>query len=118
MNSVIKLSDSVSKIRGIGPRYLKYLEKLGIKTIKDLLWYFPFRYEDFAKIKKINELEPDIKTSVKGIVKKMDIRRSFRKKMFILEALIEDETGEITAIWFNQPYLKKNIHIGSIVSLS
>ncbi|MDD3491632.1 MAG: ATP-dependent DNA helicase RecG [Candidatus Pacebacteria bacterium] len=118
MNSVIKFSDSVSKIRGIGPRYLKYLEKLGIKTIKDLLWYFPFRYEDFAKIKKINELEPDIKTSIRGVVKKMDIRRSFRKKMFILEALIEDETGEITAIWFNQPYLKKNIPIGSIVSLS
>jgi len=113
-----KLSDSISEIRGIGPRYLKYFEKLGIKTIKDLLWYFPFRYEDFSKIKKINELQPGEKASIKGVVKKIGLRRSLRKRMFIIEALIEDETGEIAAIWFNQPYLKKNIPVGALISLS
>ena len=113
-----KLSDSISEIRGIGPRYLKYFEKLGIKTIKDLLWYFPFRYEDFSKIKKINELQPGEKASIRGVVKKINLRRSLRKRMFIIEALIEDETGEITAIWFNQPYLKKNIPVGALISLS
>jgi len=118
MDSFLKLSDSVSKARGIGPRYLRYLEKLGIKTVKDLLWYFPFRYEDFSKIKKINELQPETRASIKGVVKKTSLRRSFRKKMFILEALIEDETGEIIAIWFNQPYLRKNIPLGATISLS
>jgi len=113
-----KLSDSVSKLRGIGPRYLKYLEKLGIKTIKDLLWYFPFRYEDFSQVKKINELQPEEIASIIGIIKKISIRRSFRKKMFIIEALVEDQTGEITAIWFNQLYLSKNIPVGTTVSLS
>ncbi|MDD5760503.1 MAG: DEAD/DEAH box helicase, partial [Candidatus Pacebacteria bacterium] len=113
-----KLTDPVSKLRGVGPRNLKYLEKLGIKTIKDLLWYFPFRYEDLSKIKTINELEPGEKASIKGVVKKITVRRSFQKKMFIIEALVEDETGEITAIWFNQPYLRKNIPVGATVSLS
>jgi len=115
---MIKLSNSVSEIRGIGPRYLKYLEKLGIKTIKDLLWYFPFRYEDFSKIKKINELQPEEKCSIIGSVKKIDIRRTFKRKMFIVEAVIEDDTGQITAIWFNQIYLLKNIPLGATLSLS
>lgn len=118
MSYIINLSDPVSKIRGVGPRYLKYLEKLGIHSIKDLLWYFPFRYEDFSKLKKINELEPESKASVRGIVKKINLRRSPQKKIFIIEALIEDETGEIVAIWFNQPYLKKNIPQGALISLS
>jgi len=115
---MIKLSNSVSEIRGIGPRYLKYLEKLGIKTIKDLLWYFPFRYEDFSKIKKINELQSEEKCSIIGSVKKIDIRRTFKRKMFIVEAVIEDDTGQITAIWFNQIYLLKNIPLGATLSLS
>jgi len=115
---MIKLSNSVSEIRGIGPRYLKYLEKLGIKTIKDLLWYFPFRYEDFSKISKINELQPEEKCSIIGSVKKIDIRRTLKKKMFIIEAVIEDDTGQIIAIWFNQIYLLKNIPLGATLSLS
>jgi len=48
----LTLFDPVSKVRGVGPRYLKSLEKLNIKTVKDLLWHFPFRYEDFSQIKK------------------------------------------------------------------
>jgi len=115
---MIKLSNSVSEIRGIGPRYLKYLEKLGIRTVQDLLWYFPFRYEDFSKIKKINELQPEEKCSIIGSVKKIDIRRTFKRKMFIVEAVIEDDTGQITAIWFNQIYLLKNIPLGATLSLS
>jgi len=115
---MIKLSNPVSEIRGIGPRYLKYLEKLGIKTIKDLLWYFPFRYEDFSKIKKINELQPEEKCSIMGSVKKINVRRTYKKKIFIIEAIIEDNTGQIIAIWFNQIYLLKNIPLGAVLSLS
>lgn len=116
--TMIKLSNSVSEIRGIGSRYLKYLKKLGIETIKDLLWYFPFRYEDFSKIKKINELKPEEKCSIIGTVKKINVRRTFRRKMIIIEAIIEDDTSQITAIWFNQIYLLKNIPLGSTISLS
>jgi len=115
---MLKLSNSVSEVRGIGPRYLKYLEKLGIRTIKDLLWYFPFRYEDFSKIKKINELKPEEKCSIIGTVKKVNVRRTFRKRMIIIEAIIEDDTGQIIVIWFNQIYLLKNISLGVTLSLS
>lgn len=113
-----KLSDSVSVLSGVGPRYLNYLKKLGVQTVKDLLWYFPFRYEDFSRIKKINELNPDEKCSVIGVVKKINVRRTWRKKMMIIEAVVEDATGQINAIWFNQSYLIRNIPVGATISLS
>ena len=114
----LQLSDPVSKVRGIGPRYLKYLNKLGIKTIKDLLWHFPFRYEDFSQIKKIKELQPDEICSLIATITKVNLRRSFRKKIFIIEAKASDDTGTIDIIWFNQLYLIKTIPPGTTLSLS
>ena len=84
---LLQLSDPVSKVRGVGPRYFKYLNKLGIKTIKDLLWHFPFRYEDFSQIKKIKDLQPDEICSLIVTITKVNLRRSFRKKMFIIDSL-------------------------------
>ncbi|MGB9726649.1 MAG: ATP-dependent DNA helicase RecG [Minisyncoccia bacterium] len=118
MRDKLLLVDPVSKIKGVGPRYLSYLDKLGIKTIKDLLWYFPFRYEDFSKIKKIEELEAGETASIIGTIKKIGIRRSFRKKMFIITAVVEDNTSKIDVIWFNQTYLLKTLKAGTTVSLS
>jgi len=111
-------SDSVERIRGVGPRYLKYLNKLGIFTIKDLLWHFPFRYEDFSKIKKISELIPGEKASLIATVRKINIRRSLRRKMFIIEASVEDDTGILPVLWFNQSYLIRTIKPGVTLSLS
>jgi len=118
MASLYNLNDSVSKLRGVGPRYLKYLEKLGIKTIKDLLWYFPFRYEDYSKIKKIIELVPNETASIIGTITKISARKTFRKRMFIIEAKVEDDTSKIDVIWFNQIYLLKTLKAGTTVSLS
>jgi len=115
---MFKLSDSVSIVKGIGPRYLKYLNKLGIFSIKDLLWHFPFRYEDFSQIKKINELIPGEKVSLVALVEKINVRRTLRKKMFIIEAVVKDDTGTLTVIWFNQLYLTRTITPGITISLS
>lgn len=112
------LSDSISQISGIGPRHLKYLEKLGIHTVKDLLWHFPFRYDDFSKIKPISELTVNEKVSIVGTITKINLRRSWHKKMFIVEAKVADDTGIINVIWFNQSFLLKTLAVGTTVSLS
>ncbi|OQA43727.1 MAG: ATP-dependent DNA helicase RecG [Parcubacteria group bacterium ADurb.Bin305] len=112
------LSDSISQISGIGPRHLKYLEKLGIHTVKDLLWHFPFRYDDFSKIKPISELTVNEKVSIVGTITKINLRRSWHKKMFIVEAKVADDTGIINVIWFNQSFLLKTLPVGTTVSLS
>lgn len=118
MSSPLKLSDPVSKVRGVGPRYLKYLNKLGIKTVKDLLWHFPFRYEDFSQIKKIKDLQPNETCSIIATIDKINVYRSFRKRMLIINAKAFDDTGTINIIWFNQLYLMKNIPPGTTLSLS
>jgi len=114
----LQLSDSVSELRGVGPRYLKYLNKLGIKTIKDLLWHFPFRYEDFSQIKKIKDLQPDEICSLVATITKVNLYRSYRKKMLIIQAKASDDTGTIDIIWFNQLYLIRTIPPGTTLSLS
>ena len=54
---MLLLSDSVSKVPLVGPSYARRLEKLGIKTVRDLLYYVPFRYDDFSIISKANQLQ-------------------------------------------------------------
>jgi len=91
---------------------LRRLEKMGIKTVRDLLWHFPTRYEDFSKIYPIAELEPGQQATVQGIVEEIQSKRSWRRAMSIVEATIADESGSIRAVWFNQPYVANVLKTG------
>jgi len=54
---MLKLSTPLNEVKGIGPKFFERLSKFGLKTIKDLLWHFPSRYEDFSQIMRIAELK-------------------------------------------------------------
>ncbi len=112
------LNTPIEKLFNIGSVYVGKLHKVGIKTAGDLLFYFPFRYDDFSEVKKISEVELGEKVSVVGKI--IDIRnvRTWKRKMNITEALVEDDSGAIKAVWFNQPFLVRNLKIGANVSLS
>ena len=112
------LKTPIEKLFNIGSVYVGKLHKVGIKTAGDLLFYFPFRYDDFSEVKKISEVELGEIVSIVGKI--IDIRnvRTWKRKMNITEALIEDESGAIKAVWFNQPFLIRNLKIGANVSLS
>ena len=62
-----QLSDSVGTLRGVGPKKVQSLNKLGINTIADLLGYYPFRYDDIA-VKSLAEVADGQKVALKGIV--------------------------------------------------
>ncbi len=109
---MLNLETSLSEIYGIGPKFLERLKKLRIESVGDLLRHFPFRYEDFSQIYKIAELKAGQQATVQGIIANISLRRSWQRRMFLVEALISDETGSIGAIWFNQPYLKNILHKG------
>ena len=109
---MLKPDTELAKIKGIGEKFIKRLEKLEIKTVKDLLRHFPFRYDDYSKIVKIAELNAGQSATIRGIVKKIEVRRTWQKKMIVVEALIVDETGGITAVWFNQPYVAQVLRHG------
>ncbi len=91
---------------------LRRLEKMGIKTVRDLLWHFPTRYEDFTKVYAIAELEPGQQATIQGIVEEVQTKRSWRRAMSIVEATIADESGSIRAVWFNQPYVANVLKTG------
>ncbi|MBI5230386.1 MAG: ATP-dependent DNA helicase RecG [Candidatus Magasanikbacteria bacterium] len=91
------------------------LKTLGIETVKDLIFYFPFRYEDYARIVSIKELRVGETVSVRGTVDLIAQRRSWKRKGMITEILLNDATGRLKIICFNQPYLSKILTQGQEV---
>ncbi len=115
---MISLETKVSQLNKVGLTTSSKLKRLGIETVYDLIFYYPFRYEDFSKITKINNLQIDSLATVIGKVELIASRRSFRKKKVLIEAVVTDDTGSIKVIWFNQPWIAKNLKPGDEVSLS
>ena len=108
----------VNLISGVGQHYQKKMERLGIKNIRDLLFHFPNRYEDFSNFKNIEDLEPDETATISGQIMDIKTRRSWQRKIFITEAVVQDQTDSIRVIWFNQPFLSQNLKPGDLVSLA
>ncbi|MEK9158031.1 MAG: ATP-dependent DNA helicase RecG [Patescibacteria group bacterium] len=112
------LSLPIEKLRNVGTRNLPRLHKLGIKTVRDLLWHFPARYEDYSRIVPIEDLVANEKATIQGQITKVDSHRIFPRRLTITEAYIEDESGTIKAVWFNQPYIANTLIEGTRVSLA
>jgi len=114
----MNLTTSIEDIPRIGPVYQKKLKKLGIKTIQDLFFHFPRRYEDFSNLIPISKVKINEICTVYGKILGIETKRTWKRKMFITQAVIEDKTGAIKATWFNQPYLTKTLRKGDNVFLS
>ena len=106
---MIGLSTNVEDVPKIGAAYQKKLKKLGIKTVQDLLFYFPARYDDFSEIITINKVQVGQTACVQGKIISLEHTHTFKKFTSITEIVIEDETGQIPALWFNQPYLAQSL---------
>jgi len=111
----MQLSTPVSQLPRVGPQYQKKLKNLGIKTVGDLLFHFPHRYEDFSNIVLIAQAEPGKTVCIQGEIADIKMFRTFKKRMTITEAKVKDESGEIRATWFNQPYLINTFKKGDFV---
>lgn len=98
-------------------RYSARLKKLGIETLEDFLYHIPFRYEDYSIISKISQVQRGEIVTIQGVV--VEIKNEFTKNWKRLQkAKIQDETGSIDVIWFNQPFLVDVIRKGDHISLS
>ena len=115
---MLTLDTDIINISRVGKTTAKYLNRLGITTVRDLLFYFPFRYDDFTHLTPIDKLQPDISTNVVGQIELIENKRSWRRRMYITEALITDGKETLKVIWFNQPFITRNLHIGDKVSLA
>ena len=108
-----KLNAEIDTLYGVGEKAQKTLTKIGLITIADLLYYFPWRYDDWTDIKPIRALKINEDAVIFASVEKISTHRTARKGMTIVKAKVSDKSGEIKAIWFNQPYLARVLKVGS-----
>lgn len=114
---MISLKDNVSLLPLVGEIYAKRLEKLGIVSIEDLLFHFPFRYDDFSLISPVGQVQPGETVTIKARIDKME--NSFTKtNRKIQKALVSDASGSIELIWFNQPFLTRTIRVNDFFFFS
>ena len=115
---MLALTTKLSTLPRVGPIGAKLLRKLGLDTIQDLLFYLPFRYDDFRQHKKIASLQAGDQANIRGEILLIQNRRSFKRKMNVTEALVADDSETIKIIWFNQAFLAKNLKTGDKISLA
>jgi len=112
-----ELEISLREFKGIGPKTALKLEKNKIKTIKDLLYFFPYKYQDLTQIKKIGELKIGETGVILGKLTNLKLFPTPKRRMFILQGIISDETGSLKVIWYNQPFLAKTLKNNLLVAL-
>jgi len=110
-----QLDRSVEVLPGVGPAVKKKLERLGLSTVVDLLLHRPFRYEEPVPERRIAELGADEEVAISGEVLTVSKRRRGRLQM--LTARVSDGSATISATWFNQPWLERQLQPGTPVRL-
>jgi ATP-dependent DNA helicase RecG len=109
------LGRSVETLPGVGPSLKKRLERLGLVTVGDLLEHRPFRYELPVEELRIAELGGEDEVAIRGEVLSLSKRRRGRLQM--LTARVSDGSATISATWFNQPWLERQLQPGTAVRL-
>lgn len=108
---MINLEEDVKYIKGVGPKKVVLLNKLGIYTVKDLITYYPRAYEDRSKPKFLYECEDGEEALVEVIACSRATNVRLKGKT-MQRLIVRDETASATITWFNQPYLKDKFSIG------
>ena len=115
---MLNLNTGITEINRVGASTAKKLKKIGVETARDLLFYFPFRYDDFTCLTPIRDLKPGLNANVIGQIDMLQNKRSPRRRLNITEALINDGTETLKVIWFNQPFISRILRVGDRVSLA
>ncbi len=100
------LATPLQFLKGVGPRRAADFERAGLRTIEDLLYRFPLRYEDRSRLQSIRTLKPGQTASVSGQILSCGIRSTRRPGFQIFEAIIDDGSGSLRVVWLNQPFLR------------
>ena len=112
-----ELQSSIQFIKGVGPARYEQLKRLEIETVFDLLWHMPRGYVDREAVTPISDLRAGDHTSIKAKVMGTNIVRT-RRGMSLFKALLQDDSGLVTAVWFNQPFLKSSLKKGMNIYVS
>lgn len=112
------LEQPISALTTLKKPFLSRFEKLGIRTVRDLLFHIPSRYEDYAESKPISDALEGEKATFEGILGNFRTIRTPHRGMTLVETTLRDATGEIQLLWFNQKHIAENFASGTSVRIS
>jgi len=118
LHLIMYLNDNIESHFRIDINQKKALSRLGIIKVCDLLYYFPSRYTDLSEFRHINTLKDGEQATIIGIISNLKIKKGFKSKIPMGQAIITDLTGKINIVWFHQPYLAKMLKEGSTVRVT
>jgi len=108
----MNLDTPIQYLKGVGPKMAARLGRLGIQNVNDLIFYFPRDWDDLSDLSPISQLRIGNKYNIKATITKLSNSQSPRKRMNITTAVIKDDGGELRVVWFNQPFLVRNLKVG------
>lgn len=111
------IETNIQYLKGVGPKRALLFNKLGIASVRDLLYYPPRRYLDRSLIKNIHDIRVGENITVFGQVSDKGLVHT-RRNFTIFNLLVSDDTGYLLCKWFNQPYLKDRFQIGDRIVVS
>jgi ATP-dependent DNA helicase RecG len=111
-----ELDRSLDTLPGVGPSQRGKLAKLGLRTVRDLLEHRPRDYQQAVGETPISNLFGEEEAVIAGEVRRISIRPT-RRRLIVLKAAVRDESGEISAVWFNQPWLADKLQPGTRLRL-
>ena len=113
----VPLDAAVSDLKGVARQTLPKLKRLGLQKVEDLVFHFPHRHNDFAEVSKVSELKlGEDQTVIVSVWEASETRQGHRRRS--TQAVLGDETGNVRAIWFNQPYLASTFKPGTSLVIS
>ena len=105
-------------VKGVGPKRTALLQRFGIETLEDALWTFPWRYEDRSLMTPIGQLVPGVQASICGTIVRSEAKKARSRRLTILDVVVEDSTGRLQAVFFNQPFLEPLFTVGTSIMLT
>ena len=112
----LTLSDDVTLMKGVWRKIQPRLESIGVNRVGDLVYLFPNRHSDYTKIRKVAQLSPGEDQT--AILTVWEASQTMLGRQKSTQAVLGDETGNVRAVWFNNPWLASRLKQGSRVSIS
>lgn len=112
-----KIDSPIRYLKGVGEARERALLRMGIKTVEDLLFFFPRRYEDRRNMTLLSSLTPNTYAAVIAKVISIETYPTHRKGLNVTSVLLSDGSSTVRAVWFNRPHLKKVITAGLNIAL-
>jgi ATP-dependent DNA helicase RecG len=114
-NARMHLADALTEHFRLTDPHKSALRKLGVNTVRDLLYHLPSRYEEAGQEASTSTLVAGQEATVVGTLEKLETKKSWKRRIPISQGYIKDQSGRVKAMWFNQPYIAKMWAEGTLV---